>query len=581
MSELNQIDPNNLSGGEVEYEEEEQNEPIEEESDDFDVGSIKNKYETREIEDIQQEIQNVTKKIEHEKINLRITEERYEKTKNEYNRLQGKPEAKTKEDKEKERKEKKEKQKIKIEDQKKEPKQQNKHQILNETAKKKFFELMKQESEIDSLTKQINQINLDCEDLKQQIEYLRKQKNSNDTQLNDINKKNDKLTKDTKKLKEKNLNTNKNIEETDETELKNEEQKGLEQDREFLRKRDKLEDKYHKIIEAKILRERERKKEQAQKRQMLGMMAMNAMNQMNNNNNNKKTVGFKEIEDRIKTLKAQEISDRIPILDEVINKWKEINKVKKVMLEKYNKNAETIKDAFDIIMKFLGLYSYDELPIIFQKNEDQISSIEMYISELTNEKNSKEEHKNNLKKQIKELEDKIDKRDFEKTDFKSVKKDNIAELENKIKEVEKDIKEKREFFEKLKPDTENFLNKMNNTYVRDYVPNIIPLKDLKYSEDNIKFIIDNIQNYYTLITEFNQSYKEKQEDNVNKEIDKLRDEMKNKLENFKKENYSKKLKRDLSNYGQNYDETIRRTAETIVECTNEGNMNLTRTKIKS
>ena len=577
MSELNQIDPNNLAGGEVEYEEEEQNEPIEEESDDFDVGSIKNKYETREIEDIQQEIQNVTKKIEHEKINLRITEERYEKTKNEYNRLQGKPEAKTKEDKEKERKEKKEKQKIKIEDQKKEPKQQNKHQILNETAKKKFFELMKQESEIDSLTKQINQVNLDCEDLKQQIEYLRKQKNSNDTQLNDINKKNDKLTKDTKKLKEKNSNTNKNIEETDETELKNEEQKGLEQDREFLRKRDKLEDKYHKIIEAKILRERERKKEQAQKRQMLGMMAMNAMN----NTNKKKTVGFKEIEDRIKTLKAQEISDRIPILDEVINKWKEINKVKKVMLEKYNKNAETIRDAFDIIMKFLGLYNYDELPIIFQKNEEQISSIEMYISELTNEKNSKEEHKNNLKKQIKELEDKIDKRDFEKTDFKSVKKDNIAELENKIKEVEKDIKEKREFFEKLKPDTENFLNKMNNTYVRDYVPNIIPLKDLKYSEDNIKFIIDNIQNYYTLITEFNQSYKEKQEDNVNKEIDKLRDEMKNKLENFKKENYSKKLKRDLSNYGQNYDETIRRTAETIVECTNEGNMNLTRTKIKS
>ena len=577
MSEFNQNKPNNLAEGEVEYEEEEQNEVIEESSDDFDAGAIKNKFETREIEDIQQEIQNVTKKIEHEKINLRITEERYEKTKNEYNRLQGKPEVKTKEDKEKERKEKKEKQKIKIEDQKKEPKQQNKHQILNETAKKKFFELMKQESEIDSLTKQINQVNLDCEDLKQEIEYLRKQKNSNETQLNDINKKNDKLTKDTKKLKEKNINTNKNIDETDQKELNNEEQKGKEQNSEFLRKRDKLEDKYHKIIEAKILRERERKKEQAQKRQMLGMMAMNAMNAMNNN---KKTVGFKEIEDRIKTLKAQEISDRIPILDEVINKWKEINKVKKVMLEKYNKNAETIKDAFDIIMKFLGLYSYDELPIIFQKNEDQISSIEMYISELTNEKNSKEEHKKNLENQIKELEEKIDKREFEKTGFKNIKESNIKELENKIKEVEDDIKEKRDFFEKLKPDTEKFLNKMNNTYVRDYVPNIISLKDLKYSEDNIKLIIDNIQNYYTLITEFKQSFKEKHEDNVNSEIDKLREDMKNKLENFKKENYSKKLKKDLSNYGQNYDETIRRTAETIVECTNEGNMNLTKSKIK-
>ena len=121
---------------------------------------------------------------------------------------------------------------------------------------------------------------------------------------------------------------------------------------------------------------------------------------------------------------------------------------------------------------------------------------------------------------------------------------------------------------------------MNNTYVRDYVPNIISLKDLKYSEDNIKLIIDNIQNYYTLITEFKQSFKEKHEDNVNLEIDKLREDMKNKLENFKKENYSKKLKKDLSNYGQNYDETIRRTAETIVEATNEGNMNLTKSKIK-
>ena len=76
MSEFNQNEPNNLAEGEVEYEEEERNEEIEESSDDFDAGAIKNKYETREIEDIQQEIQNVTKKIKHEKINLRITEER-------------------------------------------------------------------------------------------------------------------------------------------------------------------------------------------------------------------------------------------------------------------------------------------------------------------------------------------------------------------------------------------------------------------------------------------------------------------------------------------------------------------------
>ena len=39
----------------------------------------KNKYEVAEIEFIQQEIQLITKKIEHEKITLRILKERYEK----------------------------------------------------------------------------------------------------------------------------------------------------------------------------------------------------------------------------------------------------------------------------------------------------------------------------------------------------------------------------------------------------------------------------------------------------------------------------------------------------------------------
>jgi hypothetical protein len=312
---------------------------------------------------------------------------------------------------------------------------------------------------------------------------------------------------------------------------------------------------------------------------MLGMMAMNAMN----NNNKKKNVGYQEIEDRIKTLKAQEISDRIPILDEVINKWKEINKVKKAMLEKYNKNAETISNAFNIMMKFLGLYDYEELPIIFQKNEEQISNIEMYISELTNEKNNKEERKKNLIKQIKELETKIDNRKLDKKDFKDIKENNINQLQSKIKEIEVDIENKRNFFEKLKPDTENFLLKMSQTIMADYVPNKVSLKNLKYSEDNIKLIIDNIQNYYILINKFDESIKNKKreessENIINKDnVNRIFDDMENKLENLK---LTKKLKRDLSNYGQNYDETIKNAAKTIVEYTNTGNLNQSKTKVK-
>ncbi len=47
----------------------------------IEIPPLKNKYEVAEIEFIQQEIQLVTKKIEHEKISLRILQERFEKKK--------------------------------------------------------------------------------------------------------------------------------------------------------------------------------------------------------------------------------------------------------------------------------------------------------------------------------------------------------------------------------------------------------------------------------------------------------------------------------------------------------------------
>ena len=65
---------------------------------------------------------------------------------------------------------------------------------------------------------------------------------------------------------------------------------------------------------------------------------------------------------------------------------------------------------------------------------------------------------------------------------------------------------------------------MNKTYISDYVVNKVILKDIKYNEDNIKSIFDNIQNYYKLINEFDESTKEKKKDlsDTTKELDKLR-----------------------------------------------------------
>ena len=64
------------------------------------------------------------------------------------------------------------------------------------------------------------------------------------------------------------------------------------------------------------------------------------------------------------------------------------------MLEKYTRNTVSIKEAFEnmrkvnktlFIFQFLGIDDYKELPVVLEKMEEQITSIEMYISKLTND----------------------------------------------------------------------------------------------------------------------------------------------------------------------------------------------------
>ena len=557
-----QEEPTSLANQQQPEEEEEYEESSEDDDIEIDDAFKRNKFEVSEIEDIQKAIQKIIKSIEKKKIILRISDERYSTKQREYNELQGKPNPLTEEEKEKKKKERNDSKEHKYDEPKKNYAAKEK---LNETARRKFRQLDKKENESESLTQLINDTKLDIEDLKIQIENLRKQKSQSVYQLNLIEKKNEKLKKDIEELKKKNDDTNKKIEENDNNELMSKTQIGFEQRKNFERRRDKLEAKYHKLIEANIERERERKKEQAKKRQLLGMMAANAMN------NSKKNKNEKEIEEQIKKLHNEEISDRIPILDVTLDKWKNINKIKKNMLDKYIKNSEVLKEAFDIFMKFLGVNEYDELPIIFEKNEEQNSNIEMYITQLTDLNDEKEENKIILQEQIEELKLRRDNRQNEKQNFGDDKKANIEKLNEKIKEIENDINSKRDFFNKLQPETNRFLQKLNQTYVSDYVPNKIPLDDLKYTEDNVKSIMDNIQNYYKLITQFEKSISNPNKDDyVNRKLDELRLDMREKLENFKKENCmnTKQVKNDLKNSGNNYDETIKKLSKVIVEQAN-------------
>jgi hypothetical protein len=59
----------------------------------------------------------------------------------------------------------------------------------------------------------------------------------------------------------------------------------------------------------------------------------------------------KQDDEQANILAEEDISDRTPILDVLIEKWKFYNKFKKHMLEKYIKNSYAIKEAFENIRK--------------------------------------------------------------------------------------------------------------------------------------------------------------------------------------------------------------------------------------
>ena len=551
---------------------------VEYEEDIVNEGPVKNKYETGEVRSLQKAIQEVTSKIEQEKIKLRITDERLEAKKNQYNQLLGKPVQKTEEEKEREHKAKLEETKRHKLETTQKKKKVNKAEEFRLIQRKQYIDICRQEVELEGLIKSINETNLKIDELKLQIANLRKRKVAHDKQLNKLTVKNEQLKEETDKLKEINDKGFENIEKIDMERLAKKKEKGVKQEKEFQEKRDVLEDQYHKIIETNIQRERERKKEKKKKRQMLGIMAKQVMKQKN------KSKEDDSIEEQIKKLKSEEICDRIPILDLIIEKWKNINKTKKQMLKKYNKNSEILKKSLELIKKFLGVEDYSELPIIYKKTEEQFSSVQMYICNLLNTKHTKEEQKDILIEQIKILEKNQEKDTNDKSNFLEEKKRNIEKLKNHISRIKNEIEEKRDFFGKLQPMSEKFLNRLNETYVGEYIPNKLRSLNMKYNESNIKNVFDNISNYYKLIIEIEKSFDMNKTDNSNKVLESLGNEFRNTLENFRIDGNgnlnSKLIKFEPKMSEVNYSKEIKKISENLINnMTRSQNMNRTTRKV--
>ena len=530
------------------------------------------KLEKEVIKDIQRNIQEMTKKIEHEKINLRITTERLTQKEKQYNELQGKPVTKTIEEKEKERREHKKAVKShKLSDPIIRKKGKEKEFYDEQIRIQKIYD--KNKVDFEKLTCDINELVINNKNLKQQIIDLRKRKFEAQKQLESIVEENQKKQEELDEIIKGNQNLKNQIKYT---EYKKVVELGNIQEKNFVAQRDDYEDQYHEIIKNFVKREKEAKKENAKKRQMalLGSGSPTHFKGMND----------KDIEKQLKLLAEEEISDRTPILDLEIDKWTEINKTKKITLQRHYDNCIKIEEAFKKLTNILGLDDFCQLPEVFRKTEQQSSNINFYIEKLDLQLDSLEQEKQSIIEQIELLSGKQTENCNNKSKFKEQKEQSIKVMDNLIKNFESDIAHKREVFKRIQPCTDKYLQELGDSYISDFIPNKETVDiNTDYNEFTVNKFLANVQDYYKIIQTWDEASRTIRQDE-NKEIDKLREEMKLKLGGFEKNRIINKklittMKTELKN-GINIEDIIKKASLEIAQQTTSGNNSMMNT-IKS
>ena len=476
------------------------------------------KFRKNDDKSIQEQIEQETIQIEQKKIDLRIMKERLIKKQKLYNQLQGKPVEKTSEEKEKERREKKKANKNhKFTDPINRQKGREK-QIMDEREKIKK-EDVKKKAEFQKLTTDINELIISNKDLKDEIVNLRKRKNEVLKKKQEMEEELNQKRAELQNLTKKNEVSKSQIMHK---EYKNTVTEGQEINKDFEAERDELENEYQRIREEYIKREREAKKENAKKRNMAAIAL--------SNKSNLKSSRDKDIELEIKKLADEEVMDRTPMLDMCIDKWREINHIKKTSIQIFQQNSTKIRDALKKLTKCVGLDSFDQLPLVFKKTEQQMSNINMYKEKLEVQNDKLQYEKEMINNQIDLLSGKKKEGIKETSKLIKEKKQNIEIINNCSKNFNKEIEIRMKLIEKLYPDTKAFLSKLEDTFLSEFIANKMNIDDTsEFNEKTIDKYISNVQDYCRLIEEWDKSSNENKEGT---ELDKLREEMKQKLGKF-------------------------------------------------
>lgn len=468
---------------------------------------------------IELQIKQETIQIEQKKIDLRIMKERLAQKEKIYNELQGKPTNKTAEEKERERKEHKKAIKgHKFTDAIVRKKGREKQ--LQDEREKLDKEYNRKRTEFQKLTTDINELIISNKELKEEIVNLRKRKNDALKKKEEIVEENEQKRQNLKESEKRNEVAKSQIMHK---EYKNTVTEGEMQQKEFGAERDKLEEEYQKIREEYIRRERENKNENAKKRNMAALSLSNKGMPSNSRN--------KDIELEIKRLQDEEIMDRIPMLDLCIEKWRVINSIKKSSIQIFQQNSTKIREAFNKLTKYIGIDSFTELPLVFKKTEQQMSNINIYKEKLEVQNDKLEYEKEMIIKQIDLLSKKKKKGNLEKSQFIEQKINSINIIDDCAGNFEKEINKRKKLFDRIRPSTNAYLVKLGNTYLADFIYDKINIDNAsEYNEKTIDKYLSNVQDYFKLVQEWDRAVKSVKE-NEN-EIDKLREEMKQKLGKF-------------------------------------------------
>jgi len=517
------------------------------------------------IPNLQQSIQILVQSIEREKIKRRINQERYTKKIGEYNKLLGRPVSPTKEQKVTIRKQKLERIKNR------EIFSPNYGKRINFVGPDEEIRTLKRslslnEIKLNTIKNDVNRQALANSRILNEINIIRKNKLIQKEKMDKIVEENDDISLQIRMLSRTNRRSLSKINFED---LKKHQIENKLSEEEFKNKREFLEKKYRQVLEENIRREKEKKNELSKKRLANARFADNARR-----NSVKSTEQFINAD-------RDEIQDRIPILDALLDKWNHTIKSKTQMINKYIANSAKIKETLDKLLLLTGLERYEQLPIVYDMEELQNAKTDEILSEINNEVDILKEQKEILEKNISKLQ-KNKKERINQNEINIKEKEMNIEILKKLNDdLTNQINRKKTIFSDMEECTLNFLKKMENTYLSDFVVKKINLgENSKINENNVLDYLGAVYCYLQLINDFHENVQLKNEikQNLNisalasKSIEILDKEIKFKLSKFNYKNCFNKVKKDAKQKNP-FDDVIRRLANEIVKDVNNYDTN--------